>query len=201
MLGNYNGFLSEMSPRCVHFIHKLKTTDIKTHDINLRKFIIKDCPLPPPLPHPYTHTYMCMHAHAHTHTHVHTHTDLVAGWRQFEVLEIRDRDKMSAELWLKGRQSLSMSHREREIVPDRGTNAQCRQTLPPHCTRRCPKQRQRESGYLRSQHLPGWWAAVWMLSSWRWRSPHQIWSGSRLLCIVPESGSSGISAAKHHTKH
>ena len=63
------------------------------------------------LTHTHTHTYACTHTHTHTHT-------LEAGWRQLEVLGARDREKVSLELWLKERQSLSMSHREREIVPD-----------------------------------------------------------------------------------
>ena len=38
------------------------------------------------------------------------------------MLGVRDREKVSLQLWLEGRQSWSMSHREREIVPDRGTS-------------------------------------------------------------------------------
>ena len=49
-----------MSPRHVHFIVQLKTTDIKTHDINIPKFVIK--------------LLLSQHTHAHTHTHTHTHT-------------------------------------------------------------------------------------------------------------------------------
>ena len=35
-----------------------------------------------------------------------------------EALGVRDREKVSFEPWLEGRQSLSMLHREREIIPE-----------------------------------------------------------------------------------
>ena len=38
------------------------------------------------------------------------------------MLGVRDRDKVSLELCLEGRQSLSMSHRDRKIVPDGGAS-------------------------------------------------------------------------------
>ena len=37
-------------------------------------------------------------------------------------MEVGDREKMSLELRSEGRRSLSMSHREREIVPNGRTN-------------------------------------------------------------------------------
>ena len=38
------------------------------------------------------------------------------------MLGVRDRELMSLELRLEGRPCLSMSHREREVVPDTGIN-------------------------------------------------------------------------------
>ena len=49
------------------------------------------------------------------HAHTHTHTDLLqASWRQLEVLGVQDREKASLGLWPEGRQSLSMSHRQKK---------------------------------------------------------------------------------------
>ena len=45
--------------------------------------------------HTSMHTHACMHAHAQAHT----HTDLLkAGWRQLEVLGVREREKVNLEL-------------------------------------------------------------------------------------------------------
>ena len=87
--------LSPMSPRCILFMLKLKTTDIETHNIILYKFVIKHQPpsrYRHARMHTCTHTHACKHAHtcslslSHTHTHTHTHGYLLeAGWRQLEV--------------------------------------------------------------------------------------------------------------------
>ena len=69
--------------------------------------------------HTHTHTHARMHVQMHAHTHAHL---LEAGWRRLEALEVRDRTKVSLEQRLGGRQMLSTSHREREIVPNGGTN-------------------------------------------------------------------------------
>ena len=61
--------------------------------------------------HTHTHT----HARAHSRTRIHTHARTHArSWRQLEVLWVRHKERVSPELWLEGRQSLNMSHRERD---------------------------------------------------------------------------------------
>ena len=66
-------FSTESYPHMFHT--QEKTTDIKTHNANINKFIIKHCPLPVQT-HAHTHmhahmyTHMCMCTHTHTHTHV-----------------------------------------------------------------------------------------------------------------------------------
>ena len=66
-----------------------RTTDIKTHNINMHRFVIKHCsPSPPP-----THKHACMRAHAHTPIYLRQ-----AG-------SVRSREKVNLELWLQGRQS------------------------------------------------------------------------------------------------
>ena len=60
--------------------------------------------------------HTCMHAHKHVRTHAHTHTHLPeAGWKQLEVLGVRDREKVSLEPWLEGRQNLTMLHKKNGI--------------------------------------------------------------------------------------
>ena len=60
--------------------------------------------------HTSMHTHACMHAHAQAHT----HRDLLkAGWRQLEVLGVREREKVNLELWLEGRQSLCCTEKGR----------------------------------------------------------------------------------------
>ena len=93
--------LSQVSPRCVHFIIKIKQPTSKHTTLsctNLSSNI-------PPSPFPYTyihmHVYLCMHMSTHTCIPA-THRDLLeAGWRQLEVLGVRHREKVSLELWLR----------------------------------------------------------------------------------------------------
>ena len=72
-----------------------------------------------------------MHTHTHTHSHIHTgaraHTHifprlLKACLRELKLIGVGDRKKVNLQLRFEGRQSLSMSHREREIVPDGRNN-------------------------------------------------------------------------------
>ena len=85
-----------MSPRCVHFMIKIKQPTSK-HTILSYTNLSSNIPPPPP--------HACVHAHTHTCIHA-THRDLLeAGWRQLEVLGVmlgvRDREKVSLELWLR----------------------------------------------------------------------------------------------------
>ena len=66
---------------------------------------------------------MHRHAQTHTHTHIHAHIFprlLKACSREFKSIGVGDREIMSLQLRFEGRQSLtlSMSHREKKIVPD-----------------------------------------------------------------------------------
>ena len=59
------------------------------YNINIHKFVIEHCAHPQP---PNRHTHACTHACAHTCSHL-----LEAGWKQLEVLGIREREKVSVE--------------------------------------------------------------------------------------------------------
>ena len=59
--------------------------------------------------------------HAHTHM-LHTHAFLKAYSRELKSIGVGDREKVSLQLRFEGRQSWSVSHRKREIIPDGGTN-------------------------------------------------------------------------------
>ena len=73
--------LSQMSSRCAHFILKIKTTNIKMHDIHLHEFIKH---IPPPF-------LSNIDTHACTHTHTHTFT-----WGMLETVRgIRSRREAS----------------------------------------------------------------------------------------------------------
>ena len=71
------------------FHTQVKSTDIKSHDVDLHKSVVNITPPPNSL--------------SHTHTHTHTET----AWRWLEVLGVRDREKGSLELRIEGRQSLA----------------------------------------------------------------------------------------------
>ena len=81
--------------------------------------------------HVLTHAYVCVRAcvyarartHTYTRTHTHTHAHISQIYskqakRQLGSFGIGDREQVSLELRVEGRQSLSMSHSGRQIVPD-----------------------------------------------------------------------------------
>ena len=92
---------------------------------------------PPSLSHTHTHTHMPTHVRAHTHartcihththtrtrTHTHTHTHTFTWGRLETVGSVRSKRQRKGESWpVTWRQSVSTSHREREIVPDGRTS-------------------------------------------------------------------------------
>ena len=62
------------------------------------------------------------HPHSHMHRHIHFPNLLQTGRRRLTSLGVKHREQVSLELWLEGIKGLSMSHRERELVPDGKTN-------------------------------------------------------------------------------
>ena len=63
-----------------------------------------------------------LHLHIHTHTRTNVSQIYSWGWRQLKPIGVGDREKVSLELRFKGGKRLSMSHREKKIVPDGKTN-------------------------------------------------------------------------------
>ena len=74
--------------------------------------------------HTHTHTHTYTHTHTHTRARTRTHISQITQrmFRELKSIGVGDREKVSFQLRFEGRQSFSMSHRERDIVPDGRTN-------------------------------------------------------------------------------
>ena len=84
------------------YTHLMAHSCTDTDNINIHKFFINPT-------HPPTSQYRYVHAPTPTHL-------LEAGWRQLKVFREREREKVSLELWLQGRQFEHVTQRKGEIT-------------------------------------------------------------------------------------